>query len=86
MSDAEESIKVDLEIHPSGGDVTFRTVMLGYQSVILLEVEVDEDENEVTFKLTGSQLETLEELVELVESFAEVAREALNQQAAEEGS
>lgn len=80
MAEQEQTASVEFLIHPAdSGTIEMRTILVGRQMMVILEADVEDDVDHVTFKVTGSAFESMEEVVETLETFAEMARLALEQ-------
>jgi hypothetical protein len=77
---AEERTTVTIALYPEGGEEkALRQIGYGIQPFVLLEVEPEEEGDGVIFKVVGSLIESHEELLEVLEAFLDVTKDALEQ-------
>lgn len=73
MSDEQETMTVNLRVREMGGDVSLRQVALGYQPIVIIEPELDEENDEVSFSIDSTGLNQ-EELADVLEGILVVLR------------
>lgn len=74
----EIDLAVNVTLYPEGGETkVLRTIGLGLQTFVLLEMEEGDTEGELVLKFSGSLLNDFDELLEFMEGYTDALRDAI---------